>query len=116
MYKEEIEQAIESVSFGALLNHLRARVRYVEAGTPGEHNADHIVVEFQVPQRDNIAKWSYLKQAFYPVYCNSADELIENVRMHLKNLLAHELDESLLINGNRVFDPHLGAETYGKPE
>lgn len=67
----------------------------------------------QAPHRDTgvasggIAQRSWLEGAFFLAEPKAAqDRLARWLEVQLKHAVMHELDESLLFDGKRVFDPH----------
>lgn len=59
-------------------------------------------------KRDGRTKIEILLERQYPIY--ELDYIIQNFNRWIRDILLiiekHELDEWLLINGERVFDPH----------
>jgi hypothetical protein len=77
---------------GMLMATIHAQVPHRDTGVPNLSFTRIVLQELElVCARDDAAL---------------AASLVERVRMAVRNWLTHELDESLLVSGRRVFDPH----------
>lgn len=64
----------------------------------------HITVQFPALDRDTNHK---VIITFSQSYFKDSFSKHEATRLTLKNALAHEIDECLYLNDQRIFDPHL---------
>lgn len=46
-----------------------------------------------------------------PIRANGADQVVRWIRETIANLLSHEVDEAISLDGERVFDPHRALGT-----
>jgi hypothetical protein len=70
-----------------------------------------LVVDIRVPDRDKedvewINVWRTLICPWGALENNGPDYLVRWMRETIANTLAHEVDESVTLDGRRVFDPH----------
>lgn len=71
-----------------------------------------LVVDMFVPDRDKpgsvekIHIWRTAMIPWDPIISNGADYLVRWMRETIASTLAHEVDESITLDGARVFDPH----------
>lgn len=70
-----------------------------------------LVVDMVVPDRDRRAVewihiWRSLLCPWEVLHANGPEYLVRWMRETIANTLAHEVDESITLRGERVFDPH----------
>jgi hypothetical protein len=72
-----------------------------------------LIIDFLAPDRDTrgttldwIHIWRTLLCPWEPLKSNGPEYLIRWMRETIANTMAHEVDESISIAGQRVFDPH----------
>ena len=79
-----------------------------------------LVVDILVPNRDEPSKlewihiWRTLLCPWGVLRSNGPEYLVRWMRETVVNTLAHEVDESITLEGERVFDPHRPLRT-GSP-
>lgn len=71
-----------------------------------------LVVDIRVPDRDVVDRlvwihvWRTLLCPWGVLHSNGPEYLVRWMRETIANTLAHEVDESVTLQGVRVFDPH----------
>lgn len=70
-----------------------------------------LIVDIRVPDRDKpgvewIHVWRTLTCPWGPISSNGPDYIVRWMRETIANTLAHEVDESVTLDGERVFNPH----------
>jgi hypothetical protein len=71
-----------------------------------------LIVDMLVPDRDQpeavvwIHIWRTLICPWDPIKMNGPEYLVRWMRETIANTLSHEVDESIRLRGDRVFDPH----------
>jgi hypothetical protein len=112
-------EPVEGLSFCGLLAAMGARL-YLRRDSPALTNSlapwglteVHpfvVEVDFQTPDRDKpVAEDAWISVTITHPAAGppGSPEFLAAVRACLRRAMAHEVDESLLVEGRRVFDPH----------
>jgi hypothetical protein len=98
----DVAKAVRNIS----LKHFPMPVKLV-ADYLGDIDAWKLVIECKVPDRDNGEQIRVMTQATYPSdYLDTESTVIDIIHRLLLDCLRHELDETFVYQGRRVFDPH----------
>lgn len=72
---------------------------------PREHDVK-VHVRLNAPHRDTGQRGAGVQMLFHLHIFWGESDLTRYLRARLIDLVIHELDESILVDGKRVFDPH----------